>query len=564
MAKGQQTKQNSPPLKKPTPSIPVASENKDFFESFDSFINKRKSILFYIFLGSCLLGSFFLFDVKLSMGLDDSNYIIRAYDFISQNKFPTFQGALYPLFLSVFVKFAGINVPFLKSLSVIFMLANVFVFYQTFKNKIQGTILFFTMLVVSFNSFILYYASMTYTEALYLLMQSLTLAVFFRLIDKSNDTLADIKQNSKLWALLGSMLLLTVLTRSVGFGLIAGLMGYFLLNRKWFAMGLVPISFAVFYLPYELLRKSIWQAKGLQASEQGKVFMYKDPYDYSLGTDDVWGFIERFFNNSDIYLSKHLMRILNLRPEESIEQSGGLSYFIWFLVLAALAYSFKKNKYILATGCVTLATLFISFIVLQTKWDSDRMVIIAVPYLALLLLYTFYRFFKMSALSVVQPFIIILLCVISFLMISNTTSKMSKNYKALKKNLSGDKYYGYTDDWRNLNLMSEWCADSLPKSAYVMSRKASMSFIYSNGRKFFEVYRVPSMDADTLLTILRDNKVTHILHASLRRNPAINDGQIITTTYNYLGVILQKYPDKFELVHEIGDSEPAYLYKLKE
>jgi hypothetical protein len=64
------------------------------------------------------------------------------------------------------------------------------------------------------------------------------------------------------------------------------------------------------------------------------------------------------------------------------------------------------------------------------------------------------------------------------------------NIPVIKKNLKGDKYYGYTPDWQNFLKCSEWAADSLPDSALVASRKAPMSFVYGNGKKFFPIYSV--------------------------------------------------------------------------
>jgi hypothetical protein len=71
------------------------------------------------------------------------------------------------------------------------------------------------------------------------------------------------------------------------------------------------------------------------------------------------------------------------------------------------------------------------------------------------------------------------------------------NIPIVQKNLKGDKYFGYTPDWRNFLKCSEWCADSLPKESLVASRKAPMSFVYGKGKKFFPVYSVVKKDTAT-------------------------------------------------------------------
>ena len=63
--------------------------------------------------------------------------------------------------------------------------------------------------------------------------------------------------------------------------------------------------------------------------------------------------------------------------------------------------------------------------------------------------------------------------------------KSTYNQKVLAKNLRGNLYYGFTPDWQNFLKMSEWVGKNLPDSTVVVSRKPSMSFIYSKGKEFY-------------------------------------------------------------------------------
>jgi hypothetical protein len=90
-----------------------------------------------------------------------------------------------------------------------------------------------------------------------------------------------------------------------------------------------------------------------------------------------------------------------------------------------------------------------------------------------------------------------------------------------------------------------------------------MSFVYGNGKKFYPVYSVFSTDADTIMSTFKKEGVTHIMVASLRRNPKKLDGYVINTIQRLLQPVAQKHPEKFILVKQIGDSEPAYLYQIK-
>jgi len=193
-----------------------------------------------------------------------------------------------------------------------------------------------------------------------------------------------------------------------------------------------------------------------------------------------------------------------------------------------------------------------------------------VPLLLMVIFYGFYTYLHHSgAIGRIGYLALVGLVVGSSLL--TTVKKSIANYPVLKKNLQGDLYYGYTPDWENFLRLSAWCADSLPQGSYVASRKAPMSFVYAKGMPFFPVYTVPALDtvtnmsnADSVLTLFKQNKVTHVLLGSLRRNPKKPDGYIINTLHRMLQPVAQKYPQKVKLVKQIGETEPAYLYEIGE
>jgi hypothetical protein len=110
--------------------------------------------------------------------------------------------------------------------------------------------------------------------------------------------------------------------------------------------------------------------------------------------------------------------------------------------------------------------------------------------------------------------------------------------------------------------MSKYCADSLPKDAQVLSRKANMSFIYSNGKKFVPQYIANTVDADSVLMLWKAKNVSYILLPKLRKDPRKNNGEVINTIHRMLGPVYQKYPQKIKLVKTIGTMESCELYQL--
>src|SRR4051812_8535730 len=104
---------------------PVAKEKTERqFWGLEEYLQKHELKVILIFLFVSLLFSFFLFDIKISEGGDDSGYIQRGWYFLTRNEFPFYQGPLYPLTLAITLAIFGLNLFVLKLLSVVFTLAS--------------------------------------------------------------------------------------------------------------------------------------------------------------------------------------------------------------------------------------------------------------------------------------------------------------------------------------------------------------------------------------------------------------------------------------------------------
>ncbi len=66
----------------------------------------------------------------------------------------------------------------LKLFSLVFVVAHLILFYLTFKKLVSPTLFALVLLIVSVNSSILYFASQTYTEAMYMFLQALSIYLF--------------------------------------------------------------------------------------------------------------------------------------------------------------------------------------------------------------------------------------------------------------------------------------------------------------------------------------------------------------------------------------------------
>ena len=73
-------------------------------DSISSFVRRHADALAIAIVVISALTTLLFFNARMNEGGDDSMYICRAYDFIDICKYPNFQGPLYPIFLSVFIR----------------------------------------------------------------------------------------------------------------------------------------------------------------------------------------------------------------------------------------------------------------------------------------------------------------------------------------------------------------------------------------------------------------------------------------------------------------------------
>ena len=471
-------------------------ESHTFFEKCDSFFSRHERIWFWIIFGITLITSVLLYDPRVSPGGDDSAYIMIAHEFLTDFKFVNYQGPLYPIMLSVVDAIFGMSLRAFKIFSMMSILACVYVMFRAFRNRIPSTLLFITLLFTSFNSHVLYFASQTYNEAFYMFMQSLLLLVFFNFfIHRETHTQTPVTAELKRHMLLAAILLGIVLTRSIGYALFLAIMGYFILYRQWKNVAWFTACFLVCFAAYHLLVNILWGDVGVQASAQGSGLLNKDFYRPELGREDLSGFIERFWTNSNQYISRFFMVMLGMRdtftPEGIfVATKPVVTVLVYLLGLTGLWFSYKQNKYLFFSGFIAGIFLMVTFVVLQTTWNQYRLIVPAYPLMILLLFSAVYYVLKLPGFRPFQFLLFVPVVIISFGTLSDTSETAKKTGK-LK-----NEYSGLTPDWLHYAQASAWSAKNLPEEALVACRKPSISSIYAHGKKFYGIYRVSSSDFD--------------------------------------------------------------------
>jgi hypothetical protein len=546
-------------------------KSSDTFIRLENWFSSNNKKVFYTLAFLSALFSLLFFNARISEAHDDALYIEAGWRYV--NEFPTYfytqNAPLYPLFLGVLTKIFGTRLIIFKLFSVLFNFFGFILFYKSFEKRIPYLIFIPVAVFVAINHLIMYYASMTFTEALYFFLQGLFFFYATKVLDLVGKENVDFKKQWKVWLMLGLSMFLISTCKSSAIVVVPAALLFFMVEKNWKALGVTLASYLSFKILYEAAVRVIWGAQN-QFKGQGKILLQKDPYDKSQGEEDLAGFVQRFFDNCELYLSKRFFQILGWREENSVEVYGMLAFILILITLTGLFLVYKHNKkQLLLFGIFIGAQILLSFVILQARWDQARIILINMPIMLILMFYVFYHFTHKAGIGKLLYLVVAVLLVGSVAL--SSIKRATANVPIVKKNLKGDKYYGYTPDWQNFLKCSEWCADSLPKESLVASRKAPMSFVYGKGKKFFPVYSVVKKDSiteqsnpDSALAYFKQNHVTHVMLGSLRIDPSKNTGQIINTVHNILAPIANKYPQKIKLVHtEGGEIEPAYVYELR-
>jgi len=497
------------------------AKNEGIIGFLDSFFDRHLRLFFWIGMAFVLLFSFLLFDFRVSDGGDDSSYIVRAYDFLKNGIFPTYQGPLYPIVLSIFIGLFGIKVTILKIISLVFMAGQYLFFYNAFRKRISSTLLISVLMITSVCSSLLYFSSQTYSEAFFLMLQSLFLFLVFKyLIDPWNVKFS-MKQDWSHYLIIGGVAVAMYWARNVGLVSIIALVVFLLVYKKWKQALFSIIGFISVWVPLEIFKRVVFHEQAAQIAVQGKSLLLKDYYNPVKGNEDFIGLIHRFFDNAHLYLSKHLFVFMGLKSPELPQPTHMLTYIIFMLVLVSLWLTYKKSKYLFFTTLYTSALIGVTFIAVQAHWDQPRLAIVFYPILLLTLFSSFYYLLKTKKGKNIQFVLPLLVFILFFASIKTMLTTTNQRSKTLQANLSGNLYYGMTPDWINYIEMSKYAAKKVPSNEVIACRKPEISFVYT-GAKFFGIYNIPTIALDTFLVSLKvpsTEKLVGLDLAKIGENP---------------------------------------------
>ena len=495
-----------------------ASNTPSFAQRFDTFFDRHRRAFFFFTMVVAALMCICMFDTKVSLSGDDCDYILGADDFWHHFVFPTHHGSLYPIVLSPFVGLFGYKIVLLKLLSVLFTMGAFWFFYKAFEGKIPSAVLMPSMLLAALCSYIFFYSGYTYSEPLFMFLQSLYLYFFSRYFWTEGTPTYTLKRDWKKYLTLGALTLAMGMTREIGFCVIGAVILYFAVKGRWkdllYTVGAALLMLAAFYA----IKGLLWPSTQVGTSFNN--LLAKDYYNPEAGLEDAAGLQARFWENSQIYLSNFLCQMLGViheLPSNFLDVDVTRTVILYVLFFASFILVARRNAPLLFASLYVGVLNFASFVVLQTIWAQDRLIMIYYP-LILIVLFggLFYAFSapKLRRFFFVYPVVLLLLLGGT---LKTTSGRVGRTLPVLQQNvLLGDPLYGLTPDWQNFIKASQWIATNTDKNAVIVSRKPSMSKVYT-GRDFAGLPASMVVPADTLNYLKADTSIVPVI-ADGRKN----------------------------------------------
>jgi len=530
----------------------------------ESFLKAKSTMISWMIVALTFLMGYLLFDCRLSFATDDATYINNALAFLKLGNYPHFQGALWPFILALLIKVGGVKLLTFKFVSLCFMTIGNWALYKGLKDKISYTLLISAMLTIAFNAYIQAYSSATFSEALFIMVQSFAIWTFCSLVSKLEITQDNLKSNIIPWLLFGFTFFVLTLAKNLAlFGIVAPFL-YFIFRKKWMNSIYVLVFFALFKVPYQVL---VVNSFPKPAESQSDLLLRKDYYDASKGNEDISGFQTRFIDNYGQYVSIHIFKMLGLRGkgiptlwtfdkmkelDEQNKMEGSFLLGLVFLILAGLTIyrGIKDQSIMLFIGLYIIALMGVTFLALQTMWNQDRLMIIFLPLMIPLLisgLESLGKTPKYQWMNIAVPII----CVIFILPQIGTSLKEFSTNKGLKYFQKGDVYGQYPPAFQSYLKTCSWIKDNIKDSGFVIAFKPIESSVFGGISRFKKMPQPLPQTPDSMMTFFAKNKCHYILADYVQ-------GQNI----QLIEYLQKTNPNLIKEIHREGDYESCILYQL--
>lgn len=495
----------------------------------------RKDIPLWIFLVIYITLSILLFDPKLFTGGDNAVYINLAESIVTgkgykniylPNEPPHTQYPPgFPLLLSVPFIIFGKNILIFKIVVFLTGLGALLFFCLIAKELFKENFMILMLLYLSVPIFVIY-NHWILSEIPFLFF---SLAALFFLLKFYN------KRQFINFLIASCFAIYAFFIRTAGISLIMGF-AFFLLLKKEFKYLIIFIAlFLLFFIPWEMRNAGIQDNTGYL-----RQLLAKNPYQMELGTITFSDFVVRLWDNFVLYA-------FNILPSTllPIFDSKGL-----FIVLGLIFSLFLIIGFIIKLKRLTILETYFIFgigvlLAWPRVWSSDRFLL---PLIPIMLIYIYSGFIwvqdklKIKNLVLVISGLIIILNVISII----TQAKTSVNYNLAF--MKGNKYAGYSMDWRRYFEMTEYIRKNIPKEKIIMARKPEFVYLLTKHKSFCYPFTTNKNEIKESI-----KKADYII---------FDNFQWTGTTMRYLLPVIQEYPENFEIIYKTSYPE-FFLLRAK-
>jgi len=477
-----------------------------------------------------------LFDPKPFIGGDNAGYMILAESIGSGQGYRDLYlpGAprhaqyppLYPTLLAIVRLFGGGLITF-KILSLVLTSASLVFIFLLARSRLDSVVALSVVAPVALNPVLLYYSHWVLSEGLFVLLTLMALWASERMTGS--------------WRWLGIALLaalLAYLTRAAGLPMLAALAVALLWRRAWRRSGVV--------VGVILLVVGAWWIWGkLAASESAQMYssnlLLVDPYRPDLGYVGPGDLVARVVNNVRLYS-------IEVLPESlaGVAPGGGVSLvaILAGLLLAALALVAWVRDVRKVRPLEIFTLFYAGLIFLWPQVWTDRRFLL--PLLPVLILY--------GAAGIVWCFDVlrarrplwalpVLGVLLALLTVPDHVRGIGFNQRCQGFYRQGDDLACYPPPWRAFVQVAYWVGANTTQDVIVVSRKPRLFYHFSGRRG--DVYPFTAEEGE-LLAFLDGLPADYVVV-----------GAISATEYRYLIPAIRSMPERFELVHSVGEGQAA-------
>jgi hypothetical protein len=431
----------------------------------------------------------------------------------------------YPAILSVFMHFTE-SIVFFKLLNGLFLALGMILLYMVLFRLLQHRLLSF--LIVAFcllNYHLLQYSSMMMSEVPFFFFTMVAIWSYLNY----DDTIPWYRSKHLLLCLVA--ILIAYHVRSLGIGLLGGVLVAAFIRRKWGLSIGMGVAFVVFALPWFI------RSQRLGGGSYIKQMTLINPYQPALGKASVADFITRIQSNFSRYITEEIPNALFPFTEVDYAQAPDTGEWLGGLLLFGLIiYGLFKLPSFRWLFILYLLFTFVILMIWPDVWVGVRFIVPLIPILALGFFHAIFLILQLIFKAVNKPAPVWALGILLLILLPsvNTLRKLS----AEPLNPAWANYYG----------MAEWLRRNESSEVVVSCGKPTLFYLYS---QTYTVRYAFEQDPALLIEDLENEKVDYVVI-----------DQVYPNTIRYLLPALRAYPERFEQVYHLANPD-TFLLRFK-